>query len=147
MKNLFVITSLLVSFQFLVADTKKDITIQNARIKAVPSSSPNSGGFMILKNSSNKDIQLIKAESSISETVELHTMTMTEGMMKMRPVDKIEIKAKSTTELKPGGFHVMFIGLKSPLKRDEKKLVTLTFSNGQIESLSMPVTEIQMEMK
>ena len=69
----------------------------------------------------NKDINLLKAESDISKVVELHTVNMENGVMKMRQVKSILIKANSSIELKPGSFHIMFIGLKSPLKKDEKK--------------------------
>lgn len=144
MRNILIITFLLVYAQLAFSETKNEIVIENSRIKAVPASSQNSAGFMILRNNSNKNIQLVKAESDISDVVELHTMTMIDGMMKMRPVEKIEIKAKGFTELKPGGFHVMFIGLKAPLKENENKNVKLTFSNGQKETISMPVKEIEM---
>ncbi|HRG48757.1 MAG TPA: copper chaperone PCu(A)C [Leptospiraceae bacterium] len=145
MRNLFILTLFVIAFQFSIADSKKEITVENARIKAVPSASQNTGGFMVLKNSSTKDVSLVKAESDISNSVELHTMMMVDGVMKMRPVEKIEIKANSSVELKPGSFHVMFIGLKAPLKVEEKKNLTLTFSNGQKENLSIPVKELNMK--
>ena len=72
-------------------------------------------------------------------------MMMVDVVMKMRPIEKIEIKANSSVELKPGSFHVMFIGLKAPLKVEEKKNLTLTFSNGQKENLSIPVKELNMK--
>lgn len=145
MRNLFILTLFVIAFQFSIADSKKEITIENARIKAVPSASQNTGGFMLLKNSSAQDVSLVKAESDISKSVELHTMMIVDGVMKMRPVEKIEIKANSSVELKPGSFHIMFIGLKAPLKVEEKKNLTLTFSNGQKEVLSIPVKEIIMK--
>ena len=145
MRNLFILTLFVIAFQFSIADSKKEITVENARIKAVPSASQNTGGFMVLKNSSTKDVSLVKAESDISNSVELHTMMMVDGVMKMRPVEKIEIKANSSVELQPGSFHVMFIGPKAPLKVEEKKNLTLTFSNGQKENLSIPVKELNMK--
>ena len=70
MRNLFILTLFVIAFQFSIADSKKEITVENARIKAVPSASQNTGGFMVLKNSSTKDVSLDKAETDISNSVE-----------------------------------------------------------------------------
>lgn len=147
MKKIILLLGILIVSQAAFSDSKKAITIENARIRAVPAASPNSGGFMLIKNDSGAAVNLIKAESDISESVELHNMIMTEGVMKMRPVDKIEIPANGSVELKPGSFHIMFIGLKAPLQKDQKKTVTLHFSNGQKEILEVPVVEIMMKKK
>jgi len=118
------------------------ITIENPMIRLAPPASPNSGGFMLLKNSSATDVNLIKAESDISKVVELHEMVMDQGTMKMRPVGKILIPAKGQTALAPGGLHVMFIGLTAALKDGESKSVTLHFDNGQVEKIEAPVKAI-----
>lgn len=142
MKKILILIFIYLPLVFLFANEKKEISIENAKIRAVPPSSLNTGGFMIIKNNSKEDIKLIKAESDISESVELHTVTMVDKTMKMRPVDSIEIKKNDSIELKPGSFHIMFIGLKAPLKKDEKKVITLFFSNGKKETLTVPVVEM-----
>ena len=55
-------------------------------------------------------------------------MSMTDGVMKMRPLtDGLTIKPGETVELKPGGFHMMFMDIKQPLKQGDKLKATLTF--------------------
>jgi copper(I)-binding protein len=66
-------------------------------------------------------------------------MISEKGMMKMREVKDVKIKAKSSTSLKPGGLHLMFMGLKRPLKKDEKIKVTLKFSDSSSLDVDFPV--------
>ncbi len=117
----------------------QDIKIEEPYIRLLPPSAPNTGGFMLIKNESDKDIKLISAESSLSKALEMHTMISEKGMMKMREVKDIKIKAKSSTSLKPGGLHLMFMGLKRPLKKDEKIKVTLKFSDSSSLDVDFPV--------
>jgi copper(I)-binding protein len=81
---------------------------------------------MKIANSGDAD-KLVKAMSDVAGTVELHTVEMENNVMKMRPVEFIEIPAKGSAELKPGGFHVMLIGLKKELKPGETFNLTLMF--------------------
>jgi copper(I)-binding protein len=70
---------------------------------------------------------LVSASSPAVDKVEIHTMTMDGGVMKMRPLpDGIAIPAGGTAKLAPGGYHMMLLGLKAPLV--EGKLVPLTLN-------------------
>ena len=93
-----------------------DLKITDAKIRLVPPTSSVSALFMKIKNNTKKDLKITSIESNISKIVELHNMIMDNGGMQMRPVENIELKANSITELKRGGLHVMFIELKKPLK-------------------------------
>ena len=62
-----------------------------------------------------------------AQRVELHSMNMKGDVMEMRQVDAIELPAGKTVELKPGGLHLMFMGLKQPLAVGSKVPVTLRF--------------------
>jgi periplasmic copper chaperone A len=133
-------------FLFTVCNpVQNGISVDKAFIKLVPETSPNTAAFATIKNGTAKDVSLIKAESEISNTVELHDMVMENEVMVMRPVEKILIKANSSTELKPGSLHIMFIGLKSPLQKDAKHKVSLTFDDGQKIQLDLSVKEVNME--
>jgi copper(I)-binding protein len=59
--------------------------------------------------------RLVSASAEVAASVELHEMKLEGDVMKMRQVDGIELGGGLTTELKPGGFHVMLVGLKGPL--------------------------------
>ena len=122
------------------------VEIENAYVREVPPTMPNSAIFMKIENESNKDIDLIKVESSVAKNVELHTHTMSNGMMKMYQVEKIAIKANSETKLQPGGFHIMLIGLNKKLKENHIVEVKLTFSNGEKVEIKAPVKKVQSMM-
>lgn len=95
--------------------------------RATAPGAPAAGGFLKLENGGEAD-RLISASAAVSETVELHTMAMDGNVMKMRKLDNgVEVPAGKTVELKPGGLHVMFIGLKAPLKEGEKFPLKLKF--------------------
>jgi hypothetical protein len=83
------------------------------------------GAFMQLKSST--DVALIGAASSAAKIVEVHEMSMTAGVMKMRAVEKLPLPAGKAVDLKPGGYHVMLMDLAQPLKEGDRVPVTLTF--------------------
>lgn len=87
----------------------------------------NGGAFMLVKNSGSASDKLIRASSPVAETVEIHQTTMEGDVMKMSPVEFIEIPAGGEVELKPGSYHVMLIGLKQDLKAGDSIEITLTF--------------------
>ena len=84
------------------------------------------GGYLKLTNAGAAD-RLVSASSEVSDSVELHTMSMDGTVMRMRQVDGIDLPAGQTVELKPGGLHIMFIGLKAPLQEGSKFPVKLKF--------------------
>lgn len=86
------------------------------------------GGFLVITNAGGKEDRLISATSPAAAEVQLHTMSMDGGVMRMRQVtDGLPVPAHGKLELKPGGFHVMFIGLKAPFTLGAKIPATLTF--------------------
>ncbi len=98
-----------------------------------------SAAYMQIANAGGSADALIKAESDVADTVELHTMVMEGDVMKMSPVEKIDIPANGQAELKPGGFHVMLIGLRHDLKEGEVVKITLTFQNSGPIQVEAPV--------
>jgi len=83
--------------------------------------------YMVIHNEGAQTDRLVRAESDVSEVVELHQTKMEGGMMKMEPVQAIDVPAGSQVELKPGGLHVMLIGLKRELAVGDRLTVTLYF--------------------
>jgi copper(I)-binding protein len=84
------------------------------------------GGFLRITGGAAAD-KLVSASAGISKTVELHTMEMDGNMMRMRRIDAIDVPAGGTVELKPGGKHVMFMGLTQTLKKGDAFVLTLRF--------------------
>ncbi|NLR41530.1 copper chaperone PCu(A)C [Novosphingobium sp. ERW19] len=86
------------------------------------------GGFLTIANSGTRDDRLLSGTSPVAAEVQLHTMTMDGGVMRMRQVtDGIAVPAKGAVELKPGGYHLMFMGLRRQLRQGERFPVTLQF--------------------
>lgn len=83
-------------------------------------------GYLKLANKGPVE-RLVAASSPAAGTVEIHSMSMEGDVMKMRQVDAIEIATGQTVELKPGGYHLMLMGLKAPLKVGDKFPLTLKF--------------------
>lgn len=124
-----------------------DLTIDNAMARAVPPTAKMSAAFMTLTNNANTDLAVLSAESSVAKAVELHNNTMSDGKMKMRQVNQIDLPANQTTELKPGGLHVMLIGLNKALVEGETIDLTLNFSDGSSEALEIPIQQIKPMMQ
>lgn len=89
----------------------------------------NGAAFMALQNTGKVDVILTGASSSVAEKVELHTMSMEDGVMQMRPVDQFVIPAGGTLVMAPQSHHIMLIGLKSPLRVGDSFSIQLRFSN------------------
>jgi len=83
-------------------------------------------GYLKLANKGPVD-RLVSATSPAAGSVEIHSMSMEGDVMKMRQIDAIELATGQTVELKPGGYHLMLMGLKAPLKVGEKFPLTLKF--------------------
>jgi periplasmic copper chaperone A len=118
------------------------ITVTAPTVRLMPPSAMATAAFMVLHNGSDKDIKLIKAASPVAKVAELHTHINEGGVMKMRPVPAIDIKAKGETQLKPGGLHVMLINLNHPLKEGEKVAITLGFEDGSSKEIEAPVAKM-----
>ena len=84
------------------------------------------GAYLKLTNAGGAD-RLLSASSEVAASVELHSMGMDGNVMRMRQVDAINLPSGQTVELKPGGFHIMFMGLKAPLKEGDTFALKLQF--------------------
>lgn len=84
------------------------------------------GGFLKITGGSAAD-RLLGGRAAVSQAVELHSMQMDGDVMRMREVPGIAVPAGAAVELKPGGLHLMFSGLKQPLRAGESFPLTLVF--------------------
>ncbi|OOV86166.1 copper chaperone PCu(A)C [Oceanospirillum linum] len=141
------LTALVFALITPLAMAASTVDVKNPYARAVPPGQSNSAIFMMLKNNSAAEVRLIRAQSSVADAVELHTHTMDQGVMKMRQVSEIAIPGNGMTHLKPGGYHIMLIGLKQNLFEGQKISVKLYFSNGSMSVVSMPVKKVMVGMK
>jgi copper(I)-binding protein len=110
----------------LAQSGQASIQIEHAWARA--SAGKTGGAFLTIVNSGGSDDRLIGAETPVAAKAELHRTIEENGIMKMRPVAELEIKAGGKAELKPGGYHVMLTGLTAPLKEGASFPLTLTFA-------------------
>ena len=87
----------------------------------------NGAGCMTLRNTGAQAARLHSAASPIARVVELHTHVREREVMRMRPVTDIPVPPGGTVELRPGGLHVMLIGLNAPLRQGGSVPLTLRF--------------------
>lgn len=110
-----------------------EIDIGHPYARVTAPGQPTGGGYLSLDNK-GRDDKLISARAAVSASVELHSMSMDGDVMRMRQVDGIALPTGKKVELKPGGFHIMFVGLKAPLKAGDKFPMTLKFEKaGEVE--------------
>jgi len=111
--------------------------------RATPKGAAVGGGYLKITNTGTTPDRLISGTSAVSGRFEVHEMSMDNGVMKMRQLkDGIEIKPGETVELKPGGFHIMMVDLKQPIKEGERVKGTLVFEKAgtiEIEYAVVPV--------
>ena len=105
-----------------------DLVISQAWTRATPGGAKTGGGFLTIENKGSSPDKLIGVSADAAGKVEVHQMAMDGGVMKMRPVEGgLAIEPGKTVKLAPGGYHLMMMDLKAPLKQGDKLPVTLQF--------------------
>lgn len=118
------------------------LIVENPFARPSPSEGGNGGAFMTIVNAGRNSDRLVSATSAAAQTVELHETTEEGGVMKMRPVPGgFEVPANGRLELKPGGKHVMLIGIVAPLVADQEIEVTLNFEKAGAITVKVPVQQ------
>jgi copper(I)-binding protein len=105
-----------------------DLTVTSPWTRATPGGARIAGGYLKITNNGASADRFTGAKSAAADRVEIHEMSMSDGVMKMRPLPSgVEIKPGETVELKSGGYHLMFMDLKQPLKQGDTLKATLEF--------------------
>ncbi len=117
------------------------VEAHEAWIRATPPNASSSAAYMHLMNYQNTPDALIAASSPLAEVTEIHNVREQDGMMRMFPVDAVDIPAEGMAELKPGSFHVMFIKLKQAPQPGETYPVTLRFRHAPEITVQVPVMQ------
>ncbi len=107
-------------------------------------------GFMMVHNMGDTPDRIISASSPAAKRIEIHTHTMTDGIMRMRPVKGVDIPAKSQVPFQSGGFHLMVFGLKADVKAGSEIPITVVFEKAGALKISANVNALmkkKMKMK
>ncbi|WP_353433119.1 copper chaperone PCu(A)C [Polynucleobacter sp. MWH-UH23A] len=115
------------------------IKIEGAYTRATAPGQQVAGGFMKIDNKGNVADQLLSASSPAAGEVQLHEMAMDGNVMRMRQVKDIAVPAGGSVELKPGGYHLMFMNLKGPFAAGQTVPVKLKFAKAGEVEVKMPV--------
>ena len=132
--NLIRLTTILLSAALINgAATAQTVTVADAWVRATVAAQRATGAFLKL-TVQGADATLIAVTSPVAGVTQIHEMAMSEGVMRMREVTGgVPLKAGQIFELKPGGYHIMMMDLKQPVKAGDRVLLSLTFkqANGQ----------------
>ena len=109
--------------------------------RASPGAVKNGAAFMTIMSHGEAD-RLVSASAPVSEAVELHAHINDNGVMRMRKIPAIDVPAGETVTLKPGGLHVMFIGLKAPLTQGESFPLALNFEKAGTITVQVPIKKV-----
>lgn len=118
------------------------VTVAHAWVRATAPGQRVAGAY--LEISSAVPGKLVAASSPVAGSVEIHSMRLENGIMKMRQLESLELPAQQTVKFEPGGLHIMLLALKRPLKRGDKIPLRLTL---QRADRSTTVVEVQAEVR
>lgn len=120
-----------------IAEPPVPVTVTNAWAKTTVPGGKVSAAYMDIK--STAPVKLLKAETSIAGNVEIHNMSMKEGVMEMKAVDAIDVPANKTVSLKPGGYHVMLMMLAASINEGDTVPIKLTFEGADKKPFTVDV--------
>ena len=100
------------------------VTATDAWVRGTVPAQKSTGAFVTLR--STDDARLVGVATAIAKSAEIHESGMSGGTMRMRAVDSVALPAGRRIELKPGGYHVMLLGIAKPLGAGDKVPLTLT---------------------
>jgi periplasmic copper chaperone A len=128
------------AFPALAQETKTSIAVEEPYARETPAGAQTGAVYMIIDNKANIPDRLTVLSSDVASRVQVHQMSMVNGVMQMRELaDGLPIPAGGSVTLKPGSYHIMLVGLKKPLKAGETFPLTLTFEKAGNISITVPV--------
>jgi copper(I)-binding protein len=136
-----ILTTCLVGSLARAEDVKAgDLVISQAWSRATPNGAKIGSGYFTIENKGTTADKLIGVSGDISGKIEVHEMSMNNGVMKMRAVDGgLVIDPGKTVKLAPGGYHLMIMDLKNPLKQGDKVPLTLSFEKAGKVAVTLDV--------
>jgi hypothetical protein len=129
---------------FAAGSAADNVSVNDPYVRLMPPGQNVTGAFAVFKNADDKDHKVVRADNPLSRATELHTHVNEDGMMKMRPVKEIDIRARGEAILKPGSLHIMLLDIKQALKEGDIVPITVTFEDGSSKKFDAPVRKIQI---
>ncbi len=113
--------------------------VENAWARATPGLAKNGGGYFVAKNTGKDGDRIVGVSADVSAKTELHSHMNDNGVMRMRRLDSVDLPAGGEVAFKPGGHHIMFIGLHKPLKKDDRFPLTVMFEKTGNQTVEVTV--------
>lgn len=119
------------------------LKIDHPWTRATPAGAKVAGGYLTIQNTGAVPDRLVGGASEIAGRVEIHEMAVKDGIMTMRPLPSgLDLQPGGKAELKPGGYHIMFMDLKRPLKEGESVKGTLQFEKAGSVAVEFAVQSV-----
>jgi copper(I)-binding protein len=118
------------------------VEVKSAWVRGTVAAQKTTGAYMEI--SSARDASLVGADSAAAGAVEVHEMSMDKNVMRMRAVPRLDLPAGKTVELRPGGYHMMLIDLKQPLKKGDSVPLRLKIEN---KDKTVSTVEVKAEVR
>jgi periplasmic copper chaperone A len=115
------------------------LRVENSWATPTPGGVDVSAGYLSIVNETQAADRLVSASSPRASHVDIHEMSMDGGVMRMRPMDGLDIPAGGEVTLEPGGLHLMFVGVAQPFAEGEEIPVQLTFEHAGAIDVTLPV--------
>ena len=135
MKFLAFVAGLVVAGSALAQPAQLEVS--NAWARATAGSAPNGAAYVTIQSPSAD--RLVSASTPVAKKAELHTMSMQGMVMKMRPLSGLDVPAAKPVTLKPGGDHIMLLGLEHPLRDGQSFPLTLDFEKAGSQTVTVTV--------
>jgi copper(I)-binding protein len=120
-----------------------DLVISQPWSRATPGGAKVGGGYLTIENKGAVADKLVGGSTDAAGKLEVHQMSVSNGVMKMHPVEGgLTIEPGKTVKLAPGGYHLMLVDLKHPFKQGDKVPVTLEFEKAGKVAVSLDVQGI-----
>jgi periplasmic copper chaperone A len=113
------------------------LEVSSAWARATPGKAENGAAYLTIQSPTAD--RLLSVFSPVAKKAELHTMSMEGMVMKMRPLAGVDIPAGQPVTLKPGGQHVMLLGLDAPLREGQSFPLTLTFEKAGTRTVTVAI--------
>jgi len=137
MRKTTLVSAAALSFMLFSAAAFADVAVKDPWVRGTTPAQSATGAFMEITSTDNAT--LLSAATPVAGVVEIHTMTMENGVMKMRPLPKLDLPAGKAIVLAPGANHIMLMELKQQLKKGEVVPITLKIEgkDAQVQTLEV----------
>ncbi|MBN4075529.1 MAG: hypothetical protein COA71_06615 [SAR86 cluster bacterium] len=131
----------IICFLPLVGIAQTNVRIDDAYSREMPSSASNMAVYLTIRNVGSHGVSLESISTDAAESAMIHRSTMDNGMMVMEHLAELYIPSRGNVRLEPGGLHIMLGGLKRPLRAGDLVRMNLSFSNGVVLRVDVPILE------